>query len=142
LALGLFKPRLWHIKSRDEHEMQILDNLKSTLTAFRASALLGQGFRERDQGNFFRAHELAFEGLALLRRPYVRRQWAAEGSALASLTVLAEEVREKSNGTGPTQEDLADTIDILKRFNTEQTAGLTVWLPHLERRYAVLASKS
>lgn len=94
--------------------MKLMTDTRSLLAAFRASAILAKGFRERDRGNFARASQLAEDGLAMLRSPYVARQRAPEGSALASLTVLAEEVREKSNSTGARQQDLADSIAFLK----------------------------
>jgi hypothetical protein len=124
--------------------MKLLTDARSLLAAFRAGAILGNGFRERDRGNFARASQLAEDGLVLLRSPYVVRHRAPEGSALASLTVLAEEVREKSNSTGASRQDLADSIAFLKLAEKHANANLALsaWLPQLEKRLETLRCAS
>ena len=124
--------------------MKLITDARSLLAAFRASSILGEGFRERDLGNFARASQLAEAGLAVLRLPYVIRQRAPEGSALASLTVLAEEVREKANSSGASHQDLADSIAFLKlaASHTKMNLALSAWLPHLEKRLESLRCAS
>ena len=123
-------------------KMKLIHNFRSLLAGFRASAALGRGFRERDRGDRKRAAQLAQTGLALLRRPYVRRMRPVEGSALASLTVLAEEVRESSSDSGANQQDLADAIAIIRRTALRGGNGLSEWLPQLEKRLAMLRTQS
>ena len=122
--------------------MKLLNDARSLLAAFRASAIVGSGFRERDRGNFARASQLAQDGLALLRSPYVVRYRAPEGSALASLTVLAEEVRERSSSPGASHQDLADAIAFLKlaQKHANTNLALSEWIPYLEKRLESLRS--
>ena len=124
--------------------MKLLNSVRSLLAGFRASATLGKGFRARDRGNFERASQLAQDGLAILRAPYVLRQRAVEGSALLSLTVLAEDMRENSSGTGAGLEDLTDSISLLKLATSHANTNLALssWLPQLEQRLQSLRCAS
>ena len=75
-------------------------------------------------------------GLALLRKPYVRRANPAEGSALASLTILAEEVAARLGEVGASVDDLTDSIAFLTRLKGEQQPELCLSIPYLEARLA------
>lgn len=103
--------------------------------AMRASAELGRGFKERDHGDLRNALSHALNGLALLRKPYVRRCNPAEGSALVSLTILAEQAGRSLGQCGATQVDLADSILFLKRLEGEGLPELCSYLPYLKARH-------
>lgn len=120
--------------------MRLFDSVKSMYTAMRASAALGHGFKARDQGDLRSALTHARHGLALLRQPYVRRGNPAEGSALVSLTLLAEEAGRSLGEQGMTQDDLADSILFLKRLEGENQPDLCSYLPYLEARYGEIMS--
>lgn len=53
---------------------------------------------------------LAQNGLAVLRMPCVRRRNPTKGLALASLTILAEEISSRRPASGSKADDLADSI--------------------------------
>jgi hypothetical protein len=79
-------------------------------------------------------------GLALLRKPYVRRTNPAEGSALASLTILAEEAAVPLGERGASVNDLTDAIAFLARLKGEKQPVLCSSIPYLEARLAAAPS--
>ena len=93
--------------------MPLFDFARSFTAAMRASATAGRAFRSRDCGDLQNALAQARIGLSLLRAPYVNRRNAAEGSALASLTIVAEQAAAELGATGAPVEYLADAIAIL-----------------------------
>ena len=116
--------------------MQLIDLVRSTIAAIRASAALGRGFRLRDCGELRGALIQAQIGLCLLREPYVRRRNAPEASALASLTILAEEVGVKLGVQGASVADLTEAIAILRGLTGERQPDLCSYIPFLETRLA------
>lgn len=77
-------------------------------------------------------------GLGFLSASYVRRGNASEGSALASLTILAEEVAAKLEEPGASVGDLTDAIAILNGLTGEPRPDLCSFVPFLEARLAAL----
>jgi hypothetical protein len=102
----------------------------------RASAAAGRGFRLRDRGNYREALAQARIGLALLGEPYVRRSNPPEASALASLTILAEEAATKLEEPGASVRDLSDAIAILNGLVGPTSPALCSFIPFLEARLA------
>jgi hypothetical protein len=114
--------------------MRLFDLARSITAAMRASAAAGRAFRFRDAGDLRGALAQAHIGLGLLRAPYVHRRNPAEGSALASLTIVAEQAVEAS---GASAEDLLDSIAILNGLKGERQPELCSFIPFLETRLAL-----
>jgi hypothetical protein len=117
--------------------MRLFDPVLSITAAMRASAAVGRGFRLRDKGNLREALVQAHIGLDLLGKPYVRRGNPPEASALASLTILAEEVAAKLEERGASVNDLSDSIAFLNRLTGERQPDLCSFIPFLEARLAL-----
>ena len=121
--------------------MRLFDLARSTRAALRASAAVGRGFRARDRGDLRSALVHAHAGLGLLREPYVRRANPAEGSALASLAILAEEVAVPLGEHGASADDLVDSIAFLSRLEGEEQPELCSSILYLEARLAAAQSQ-
>jgi len=120
--------------------MRLLDSAKSFVTAMRASAAAGRGFRLRDSGDMRGALTQARIRLAMLSKPYVRRSNPSEASALVSLTVLAEESAVQLLEQGAAVTDLLDAIATIKRVDGYGESHLQSSLSFLEARFAATAS--
>ncbi|MCM8611982.1 hypothetical protein [Accumulibacter sp.] len=88
------------------------------------------------RGKLEAALALARSGLAVLRKPYVRRRNPMEGLALASLTILAEEISLQLQTSGATADDLADAIAYLKQLSDDPPPDLCSSIAFLETRRA------
>lgn len=106
------------------------------VAALRASAALGRAYRLQAHGNLKGALMHAQNGLGILSKPYVRRQNPPEGSALASLTILAEEIAPHVESNGAATSDLTDSIQFLKQVKGEPLPELCAYIPFLEARLA------
>ncbi len=102
----------------------------------RASATLGRGSRLRERGDVRGALAQARIGLSHLSKPYVRRSNPVEGSGLASLTIMAEELAVELSEQGASAADLADSISFLKRLKGDSPPELCLFIPFLESRLA------
>ena len=122
--------------------MQLFDIARSINAGLHASAAVGRGFRARDQGDMRSALIHAQLGLALLRKPYVWRSGPVEGSTLASLTILAEDVADPLGEPGASVNDLSDSISFLTRLEGEKQPELCSSIPYLEARLAAASSPS
>ena len=103
------------------------------LAAIRAARFVGQSSDLLDKGRLNEAHAASRQGLALLRRSYVHRHSPPVASALASLTVLAEQSA-PSPASGASREDLADSLAYLRTITGEPEPDLCQWIPLLEAR--------
>ncbi|MDO8932278.1 MAG: hypothetical protein Q7U97_07795 [Rhodocyclaceae bacterium] len=116
--------------------MHIFDSIRSISAGMRASAVVGRGFKLRDRGDLHGALMQAHAGLALLNKPYVRRGNPVEGSSLASLTILADQVAVELHVQGASAVDLADSIAFLNQLKGDKEPELCSFLPFLENRLA------
>lgn len=115
--------------------MRLINSIRSAIAAFRASAALGRAYRNQRDAKFSEALAMAQEGLAILRQPYVHRSNPPEASALASLTILAEQVASDMKGHGATRQDIEDAVTFLKVANTgHPPPELCSFIPFLESR--------
>lgn len=106
------------------------------VAALRASAALGSAYRLQARGNLKGALLQAQSGLRILGKPYVHRKNPPEGSALASLAILAEDIAPQVEANGATANDLADSIWFLKQIKSEPLPDLCAYIPFLEARLA------
>ena len=120
--------------------MRLFDFFRSINAGLRTSAAVGRGFGARDRGDSQRALFHAHAGLSLLRKPYVQRMNPAEGSALASLTILAESVANSLGGNGATVDDLSDAIAFLTPLQGDKQPELCLSIPFLKTRLAAASS--
>ena len=120
--------------------MRLFDFARSINAGLRASAAVGRGFRARDRGDMRSALIHAQVGLALLRKPYVRRSGPVEGTTLVSLTILAEDVATPLSEPGASLDDLSDSISFLTRLAGEKQPKLCSSIPYLEYRLAAASS--
>jgi hypothetical protein len=95
----------------------------------RASAAVGRCARSRDRGELRIALAQARLGLQFLGKAYVRRTNPVEGSALASLTLMAEELGLEVNDLGASTRDLADSIAFLKLLDGNNRGQTPINLP-------------
>lgn len=115
--------------------MRLISSVRSVIAAFRASAALGRAYRSEREARFSEALAMAHEGLAILRQPYVRRSNPPEASALASLTILAEQMASELKRQGATQQDIEDAVAFLKIANIgNPPPELCSYIPFLESR--------
>lgn len=115
--------------------MHLIDVIRSAVAGVRASAALGRAYRYQRDMRLVDALAMAHNGLSILRQPYVRRSNPPEGSALASLTILAEQVAWQVKGQGAKQEDIQDSVAFLKRANFgNPPPELCTFIPFLESR--------
>jgi hypothetical protein len=113
--------------------MKYLDSFRSIVASLRAARIVGQAFRLQEQGRLTDAGNAALAGLALLRQPFVNRQSPPTASALAALTVVAEESCQPGVA-GASLEDLADSLAFLRSINHAPEPDLCRSIPFLERR--------
>ena len=116
--------------------MWLVDSVRSISAGMRASAAVGRCAHSRDRGELRIALEQARLGLQFLGKAYVRRTNPVEGSALASLTLMAEELGLEVNELGASTRDLADSIAFLKLLDGDPPTELGRSLPFLEQRLA------
>ena len=109
--------------------------LRSYFVALRASAALGRALRQQRLGKRREALSTARGALDLLRRPFVFRQHPAEGSSLATLTVLVEQLAVELKEQGACRQDLTDALSFLGTPPNDPPA-LNTWVPYLEARLA------
>jgi hypothetical protein len=102
----------------------------------------------RQAGRREEALNTARAGLVLLRDPSVQRRRPVESTALVSLTIGAEELARDLGGTGASEQDLADTLAMLRGMSAaiERFPDLAArepaaakeqrltWIPYLQRR--------
>lgn len=80
---------------------------------------------------------VAREGLAFLSNPFVKRQNAAEGSALVCLTTLVEELSSELNQPGAAINDLKDSLKFIKQLpeaSSPELQNMKSWVPYLETK--------
>lgn len=118
--------------------MQIIDSVRSLVAAMQASADVGRGFRFRDQGDKSKALVQARLGLTRLSKRYVRRSNPVEGSALVSLSILAEDMGVELGQAGASEADLVDSISYLQGINPKDGVELCASIPFLQARLATL----
>lgn len=112
-----------------------INSARSVIAAFRASAALGRAYRNEREEKFSEALAMAHEGLAILRQPYVRRSRPPEAAALASLTILAEQMAGDLKRPGATQQDIEDALAFLKIAKIgSPPPELCSFIPFLESR--------
>ena len=119
--------------------MRLINSVRSVVAALRASAAVGRAYRKEREEKPTEALALAQGGLAILRQPYVNRSNPPEASALASLTILAEQLAWELEASGATQQDIADAVTFLKSINSANPPPeLCSFIPFLESRLATL----
>lgn len=116
--------------------MRLVDSARSIVAALRASAALGRAYRLQRHGNLKGSLAQAHMGLSILSKPYVRRNNPPEGSALASLTFLAEDIASQVEGQGASPNDLTDSLGFLKQLTGNPLPELCAFIPFLEARLA------
>jgi len=111
--------------------------LRSYLAALKASSRLGRAYRLSNKGQKMEAIVVAREGLTILSRPFVKRQSVAEGSALACLTTLVEELSSELNQPGASISDLKDSLKFIKQLpdaSSSEVQNMKSWVPYLETK--------
>jgi hypothetical protein len=116
--------------------MRLIDSVRSVIAALRASRALGRAYRAQRQERFGDALAIAHVGLEILRGSYVRRTNPPEGAALASLTILAEEVASQLEKPGASAQDIADSLRFLRGIDASPRPELCLYIPFLEKRLA------
>ena len=116
--------------------MNIIDSARSMVAVIRANSALVRAHRMQARGKMEAALAMAQSGLRVLRNPYVRRGNPPEGLALASLTILAEQISSHVEATGATVDDLADSIAFLKQLTDDPQPDLCSSIAFLEARLA------
>ena len=106
---------------------------RSIFASLRAARCVGRASRLCDRGELDQAHAAAQEGLSILRHRSVHRQSPAAASALASLTVMAEESASPGQG-GAAVEDIVDSLRFLRSLTGSPEPELCQWIPFLEAR--------
>jgi hypothetical protein len=132
--VGRVWPRLGH-RGRPLNSVVIrhmVRAVRSYLASLRASRLFGQATRLRDDGRKLEAMAAARRALAILAQPHIIRTHPAEGSLLASTTILVEGLAAELNQPGASADDLADSLAFLRAFGNK--SYLAAWVPYLERR--------
>ena len=114
--------------------MRLLNSVRSFGAAMRAGAAVGRSSRSRNGGHLPEALAEARRGLAVLAEPYVQRTNPAEASALASLTLMVEELAAQLGEPGASERDLSDSIRALKNIDGEPRPELCLSIPFLEQR--------
>lgn len=80
---------------------------------------------------------MAREGLEILRSSFVARLNPAEGTALACLTTLVEELSSELQQPGASMNDLNDSLTFIKQLPAESSAdvhNMRAWVPYLEAK--------
>ena len=116
---------------------QMMRALRSYLVALKASSRLGRAYRLRNKGQKREALAIANDGLKILSSPVVKRQNPAEGSALACLTILVEELSSELQQPGASMYDLMDTLKLIKNLPAESSGDIQkikTWVPYLEAK--------
>ena len=111
--------------------------LRSYFAALKASSRLGRVYRLRDKGRKNEAILVAREGLVILSGPFVERQHPAEGSVLACLTTLVEELSSELNQPGASISDLKDALKFIKQLpeaSSPAVQNMKSWVPYLETK--------
>lgn len=93
--------------------MRLLDSIRSMVAGLRAGSALGRASRKRRKGQLPEALAIAQKGLSFLRHTYVQRNDPSEGTAHATLTVLAESLARELNAPGVSEQDLTDALTLL-----------------------------
>ena len=114
----------------------MIRSIRSFLKALKASSALGRASKLQRQGQTEEALEVARIGLMALAAPFVYRCRPAEGAALASLTVLVEELSIEVKTKGASKTDLYDALAFLKSLDQSSPCELQTWIPYLEERLA------
>ena len=122
--------------------MRLVDAARSMVAALRANSALVRAHRLQARGKLAPALALVQSGLTVLRKPYVRRHNPMEGLALASLTILAEEISPQLQASGATADDLADSIAYLKQLSDDPQPDLRSSIAFLETRHAASSRQS
>ena len=107
------------------------------MVALKASSKLGRAYRLRNKGQKREALAIASDGLKILSSPIVKRQNPAEGSALACLTILVEELSSELQQPGASMFDLMDTLKLIKNLTAESSwdlQNMKAWVPYLEAK--------
>jgi len=115
---------------------RLIDSARSMVAVIRANSALVRAHRLQARGKLEAALALAQSGLTVLGKPYVRRRNPPEGLALASLTILAEQISSPLDATGATANDLADSIAFLKELTDDPQPDLCESIAFLEARLA------
>lgn len=110
------------------------------LAALRAARVLGRAYRHQSNGRLDEAYANAQVGLAILRGRHVVRMTPATGSAIAGLTIVAEECA-PAGATGTTLEDLADTLAFLRKCEGGPDPGWCDYIPFLEHRLLLRSTR-
>jgi hypothetical protein len=111
--------------------------LRRYFAALKASSRLGRAYRLNNKGRKKEAVVVAREGLAILSNPFVERQNAAEGSTLACLTTLVEELSSDLNQPGASINDLKDSLKFIKQLpeaSSPELQNMKAWVPYLEAK--------
>lgn len=116
--------------------MRLFDSARSMVAVIRANSALVRSHRLQARGKLVAALALAQRGLNVLGKPYVLRRNPQEGLALASLTILAEQISSHLDATGATADDLVDSIAFLKQLTDDPPPDLCASIEFLEARLA------
>ncbi len=112
--------------------------VRSYLLALRATTRFARALKLRAAGKKSEALRIAHEALAILSHPHVVRSNPAEAAAIASSTVLVEELAVELSAPGARKRDLADALWAIRM--TGPTGELASWIPHLERSVETAAN--
>ena len=80
---------------------------------------------------------VAREGLSILSHPFVKRLNPAEGSALACLTTLVEQITSEQKQPGASLSDLKDSLEFIKQLpvkSSTEIQNMKAWVPYLESK--------
>lgn len=110
-----------------------IGGISTFVAALRSARAVGQASRLQARGDLSAARSTALTGLEALRGSRVVRQAPHVASALAALTLIAEESR-VAGERGASLEDLTDSLAFLRSVQGEAEPELCSGIPFLERR--------
>ena len=110
-----------------------IGGIRTFIAALRGARAVGRASRLQANGNLAGARLVAVAGLEALRGPRVARHAPHAASALAALTLIAEESR-LEHEPGASLEDIADSLRFLRSIEGNPQPELCHGIPFLERR--------
>ena len=110
-----------------------MGGIRTFIAALRAARAVGRAARLQANGHLSAARVAAIAGLEALRGPRVARQAPHAASALAALTLIAEESC-LEHEPGASLEDIADSLQFLRSIEGDPQPELCDGIPFLERR--------
>ena len=123
-----------------------LKMFKSFCILLKTSSMNGRAERLRKKGKLEEAYQVACEGLTLLRKDFVDREFPPESTNISFLTMLVEQLSHDLKKPGACERDIKDTFRFLNDVSSSNNASVQRlrkdWLPYLEKRINDLKAHS